>query len=255
MGIVFVASCNAWTAGVPDVTMTFTLSFANSAAISAKRSACPSTQRYSIATVRPSIQPSSRSRCTKASVHSLAAARVLGTRNPMVGSLPACCALAASGQAAAAPPSAASNSRRPMVTVIRPSRARCVEGTIPRHERAVLTTPGRTEAHSVNVRLAPKAVRRPIKNFGNIAFVGKQTFLCPRLHTHYSERAASRDPWTDRCSFVDYGDRNSARTAVPDYKYLVLVALPSARCARAVETYNRMAFSAVPGGPTGPCAP
>ena len=33
-----------------------------------------------------------------------------------------CCARAASGQAAAAPPSAASNSRRPMVTVIRPSR-------------------------------------------------------------------------------------------------------------------------------------
>ena len=48
-----------------------------------------------------------------------------------------CCARAESGHAAAAPPSAASNSRLPMVTVIRPSRARCVEGTIPRHERAV----------------------------------------------------------------------------------------------------------------------
>jgi hypothetical protein len=45
----------------------------------------------------------------------------------------------ASGHAAAAPPSATSNSRSPMVTVIRPSRARCVEGTIPRHERAVFT--------------------------------------------------------------------------------------------------------------------
>src|SRR5262249_16675957 len=32
-----------------------------------------------------------------------------------------------SGHAAAAPPSAASNSRRPMVTVMRPSRARCVK--------------------------------------------------------------------------------------------------------------------------------
>ena len=40
---------------------------------------------------------------------------------------------------ATTPPSAASNSRRPMVTVIRPSRARCVKATIPRHERAVLT--------------------------------------------------------------------------------------------------------------------
>src|SRR5215813_15357302 len=50
-----------------------------------------------------------------------------------------CCARAASGHVAAAPPSATSNSRRPMVTVIRPSRARCVKGTIPRHERAVFT--------------------------------------------------------------------------------------------------------------------
>ena len=49
-----------------------------------------------------------------------------------------CCARAASGHAAAAPPSATSNSRRPIVTVIRPSRARCVKATIPRHERAVL---------------------------------------------------------------------------------------------------------------------
>src|SRR5262245_60272588 len=45
----------------------------------------------------------------------------------------------ASGQVAAAPPSAARNSRRSMVTVIRPSRARCVKGTIARRERAVLT--------------------------------------------------------------------------------------------------------------------
>src|SRR5262249_62089455 len=42
-----------------------------------------------------------------------------------------------SGHAAAAPPSAASNFHRPMVTVIRPSRARCVKETIPRHARAV----------------------------------------------------------------------------------------------------------------------
>ena len=47
-----------------------------------------------------------------------------------------CCARAASGHAAA-PPSVAKKFRRPMVTVIRPSRARCVDGTIARHERAV----------------------------------------------------------------------------------------------------------------------
>src|SRR6516162_4814766 len=45
---------------------------------------------------------------------------------------------AASGHAAALP-SAASNSRRPMVTVIRPSRARCVKERIPRLQRAVFT--------------------------------------------------------------------------------------------------------------------
>src|SRR5262249_37102955 len=39
----------------------------------------------------------------------------------------------------------ASNSRRPMVTVIRPSRARCVNARIPRHQRAVFTfTEGRS---------------------------------------------------------------------------------------------------------------
>src|SRR5262249_30680618 len=57
--------------------------------------------------------------------------------NPITG-IAVCCARAASGHAAA-PPSAASNSRRPMVTVIRPSRARCVEGRIARRERAVFT--------------------------------------------------------------------------------------------------------------------
>src|SRR5215475_4429906 len=69
-------------------------------------------------------------------------------RNPITG-IAGCCARAASGHAAAAPPSAASNSRRPMVTVIRPSRARCVKGTIPRHERAVLHPPAHDFCFSV----------------------------------------------------------------------------------------------------------
>src|SRR5262249_1874667 len=66
--------------------------------------------------------------------------------NPMTGI--DCCARAASGHAAA-PPSATSNSRRPMVTVIRPSRASCVKERIPRHERAVLTAwpPARAGRH------------------------------------------------------------------------------------------------------------
>src|SRR5262249_39757725 len=62
-------------------------------------------------------------------------------RNPATG-IAVCCVRTASGHAAAAPPSAASNFRRPMVTVIRPSRARCVKGTIPHQERLVFTFKG-----------------------------------------------------------------------------------------------------------------
>ena len=59
---------------------------------------------------------------------------------------------------AATPPSAASNSRRPMVTVIRPSRARCVKGRIPRHERPVLTARrGRGHDHSLT-RTEPRGL-------------------------------------------------------------------------------------------------
>ena len=42
-------------------------------------------QRYSIATLRPSIQPSSRSRCTKAPTRWLSSEGVVGPKNPMVG--------------------------------------------------------------------------------------------------------------------------------------------------------------------------
>src|SRR5215831_12810723 len=63
----------------------------------------------------------------------------VGPTKPSRMSLLDSCARAASGHAAAAPPRATSNSRRPMVTVIRPSHARCVKGTIARYEHAVLT--------------------------------------------------------------------------------------------------------------------
>src|SRR5262249_45193343 len=92
-----------------------------------------------MATVRPSIQPSSRNRCTKAAIRWLSVASVPKPKYPMVDNFAACWARAASGHAATAPPRAASNSRRPMVTVIRPSRARCVKQTIARHQRAVFT--------------------------------------------------------------------------------------------------------------------
>ena len=75
---------------------------------------------------------------------------------PTTGIADCCCARAASGHAATAPPSAASNSRRPMVTVIRPSRARCVKGTIPRHEGAVFTL---KEGWTVALAAQPKDER------------------------------------------------------------------------------------------------
>src|SRR5262249_50179987 len=65
IAIVEVACITAGTA-LPPVTMISTLRRTNSAAISRKRSVRPSAQQYWIATVRPSIQSSSRSRCTKA---------------------------------------------------------------------------------------------------------------------------------------------------------------------------------------------
>ena len=114
IGMTDVACLAATTASVADVTMTSTLRRTNSAAISAKRSLRPSAQRYSIVMVRPSIQPSSRRRCTKAVTHWPWDEGVPATRNPMVGSLAGCCcARAASGHAAAAPPSVAKNSLRP----------------------------------------------------------------------------------------------------------------------------------------------
>jgi hypothetical protein len=106
------------TVDVPCVTMTSILSRTNSAAISAKRSVRPSAQRYSIVTVRPSIQPSSRSRCTKASVHSLWTEPVFAPRNPITG-IADCCARAASGHTTV-PPRRVMKSRRLMPT---PSQA------------------------------------------------------------------------------------------------------------------------------------
>jgi len=84
----------------------------NSAAISARRSLRPSAHRYWIARVWPSIQPSSRNRCTRAATHWLAAEGLAAPRKPIVRNLPGCCACPASGHAAAAPLRIEMNSRR-----------------------------------------------------------------------------------------------------------------------------------------------
>src|SRR4029453_6455784 len=58
IGMTVVAAFAATTFTVPCVTITSTLSRINSAMISGERSKRDSAQRYSIATLRPSIQPS-----------------------------------------------------------------------------------------------------------------------------------------------------------------------------------------------------
>jgi len=94
------------------------------------RSNWPSAQRYS-SQARFAQAP------VESSMRSVHCAADTPCSTPITG-MAGCCARAATGHAAA-PPSATSNSRRPMVTVIRPSRARCVNGTIARHRRAVFT--------------------------------------------------------------------------------------------------------------------
>src|SRR6516165_9529054 len=113
IGITDVA-CFAATTAAPNVTIISTLSRTNSAAISATRSGRASAHRTSIAALRPSIQPSSRSRCTNAATHWPWIEGVLEPKNPIIGSLAGCCARVARGQAAA-PPSSVMNSRRLLI--------------------------------------------------------------------------------------------------------------------------------------------
>src|SRR5262249_37281816 len=110
IGIVDVACFAARGPGVLWETMTSTLSRTSSVARSLKRSVYPSAQRYSIARLRPSTQPSSRIRCTKAAVHWLSADALPAPSNPIVAAF-ACWARAVSGHAAAAPRSVMSSRR------------------------------------------------------------------------------------------------------------------------------------------------
>jgi hypothetical protein len=67
-----------------------------------------------MATVRFSIQPSSRSRCTKASIEVIANDALFAPRNPIVGNFAACCARDASGHPATPLQRSAMNFRRLM---------------------------------------------------------------------------------------------------------------------------------------------
>src|SRR5262249_15464545 len=110
MGMADVARTSAGTL-VPFVTITSTFRCTSSAAKAATRSAWPSDQRYSMAMLRPSIQPNSPRRRVKAGVH-VPHIATLGPKTTIVGTLPGCCARVASGHAAAVPPINEMNSRR-----------------------------------------------------------------------------------------------------------------------------------------------
>jgi hypothetical protein len=110
MGISDVGSFATSAGMVAQVATTSTFARTNSAAISAARSRRPSAQRISNTTLRPSLQPNSFSRCTRAANQWLATAGPAAPKKPMIRNF-ACCAIPATGHAAAAPPSSAMNSR------------------------------------------------------------------------------------------------------------------------------------------------
>src|SRR5262245_12491558 len=143
IGTVRVACSNGATVVVPEpARITSGASATNSTACLRTSSALVPAQRMSICALRPSVQPNSASACSNALMRGLysGSSAVEAKSTPTRRIRSPCCARAASGHAAAAPPSAASNFRRPMVTVIRPSRARCVKARIPRRERGVFFT-------------------------------------------------------------------------------------------------------------------
>src|SRR5262249_34339912 len=111
-----------------------------------------------MATFSPSTKPDSFKPWRNARKRSALPSGDAECRNPITG-IAGCWACAVSGHAAA-PLSAASNSRRPMVTVMRPSRARCVKGTIPRHERAVPQHTARAERLAFREVFLGRAVGR-----------------------------------------------------------------------------------------------
>src|SRR4029077_2208377 len=184
-------ACFAATAAPPTVRMTSTLSRTNSAAISEKRSLRPSAQRYSIATVRPSVQPSSRSLCTKTADQRVQAEGVLAPRNPMVGSLPGCCARAASGHViraaekrddVASPHGHPSSGLGPHITTpLRKNAAvhdskNCALMSQMGHNRLTEGCPRRVRFTSRNRHKSPR-LSRPVSAYGLRAIAPRQPLL------------------------------------------------------------------------------
>src|SRR6516164_2474855 len=188
-------ACFTASSAVPDVTMTSTFSWTNSAAISTNRSSRPSPHRYSTAMVRPSIQPKSRNRCAKAATHWLQADGVVVPRNPIVGSFPACCARAATGHVAAAPPTRVMNSRRFTAQCLRASTERIAqpEGLL---RCAISILPLSALGHQRPRRPKPYVEARPFRAESDLHTNqdGIHRFV-PGADTSHLRRLVSPLPW------------------------------------------------------------
>ena len=157
IGIVDVAFSTARTWASPLTTMTSTPCWTYSAAISPARGTLPSAQRYSIAMVRPSTQPSSARRCFNAARLVVSAAGVLGPMKPMVGNFAEGWAAAASGQAAATPPSVSMNSRRLMDAFPRARTGRYARPTVSQSASLCTCVGDRSRQDRRNCRRSGKA--------------------------------------------------------------------------------------------------
>src|SRR5215470_16847530 len=115
IGVVVVACCTT-AAAAPYVTITSTFRRKNSAVKSLTRLELPPAQRYSTSIVSPVVQPSSRRRVTKATVHELQTV-ASAPSTPIRRSSPPCCARAAMGHVPARPQTILMNSRRSMASL------------------------------------------------------------------------------------------------------------------------------------------
>ena len=100
------------------------------------RSMYPSAQRYSIATVWPSMKPVLLSPSAKCRQAVCQTDRGMALRKPITG-IAGCCARAASGHAAAAPPRSVMNSRRSH-SITSSARASSIGGTVRPRALAVM---------------------------------------------------------------------------------------------------------------------
>src|SRR5215831_10285355 len=112
MGTVVVAFLAAIAPRFAAATITSTLSLSRSVTRSGKRSDLPSAQRSSMRIFCPSVHPSSRRPCLKASAKFWFTEREPASRKPMRGIVPAGCASAASGTATSPPAKVSRNLRR-----------------------------------------------------------------------------------------------------------------------------------------------